>query len=538
MFALQALVACATGGALPSFAALQTNVVERHYDRFGRPVGISLNGERRTEIAYDEATGRIASMRVAGADEPFRWEYEPGTDLKKTLRYPNGATVDWEYESNRDLVTLVANDVYSSYRYEYDAAGRRVAKNDERYEYNVRGELVGATNVSTGAEFAYCYDDIGNRQWSREFGTNCVYVANELNQYTNIVRGGVHEFSAFDLDGNQTNVVTATGEWAVEYNGENRPVLWRRKSDGVTIRMAYDRMGRRVMKNDKTFVYDGYLNISQTIWDPTEPIATRPLVWRGAEGNSLYFHDGSKNVVHFVPGSSMSTTRHFDYAPFGGVLDAEASDDNCWRFSSEFADLDMSVTYYIYRCYNQVVGRWLSSDPVNEIAFQARLVPVADDSDEYLYLRNEPISGNDFLGLKQVDQVKCGSCNICLDNDSSSGDGNSYKIHWLCSTNGKTPSTCRGGGSAQYPGYGTSHGTSVVPPRVRKCIEERTRWRRKTLKLSVPVANSPCCKSEEYESWELSPAGMSTQDAQMTTMTILTCAGIAIVLIALTPVGL
>ena len=82
---------------MPSFAALQTNVVERHYDRFGRPVGVSLNGERRTEIAYDDA-------------------------------------------------------------------GWRVAKNDERYGYNVRGELVLATNVVTGAEFAYCYDDIGNRQ--------------------------------------------------------------------------------------------------------------------------------------------------------------------------------------------------------------------------------------------------------------------------------------------------------------------------------------------------------------------------------------
>ena len=54
---------------MPSFAALQTNVVERHYDRFGRPVGVSLNGERRTEITYDEATGRIASMRVVDADE-------------------------------------------------------------------------------------------------------------------------------------------------------------------------------------------------------------------------------------------------------------------------------------------------------------------------------------------------------------------------------------------------------------------------------------------------------------------------------------
>ena len=42
MFAFLAFVACATGEAYSSFAALQTNVVERHYDRFGRQIGISL----------------------------------------------------------------------------------------------------------------------------------------------------------------------------------------------------------------------------------------------------------------------------------------------------------------------------------------------------------------------------------------------------------------------------------------------------------------------------------------------------------------
>ena len=369
MFAFLALVVCATGVATPSFAALQTNVVERHYDRFGRPVGVSLNGERRTEIAYDDATGRIASMRVAGADEPFRWVYESGSDLKKTLHYPNGATVEWEYESNRDLVTLVSNDVYSSYRYEYDVAGRRVAKNDERYEYNARGELVLATNVVTGAAFAYRYDDIGNRQWSREFGTNCTYVANELNQYTNIVRGGVHELSAFDLDGNQTNVVTATGEWAVEYNGENRPVLWRRKSDGATICMAYDRLGRRVMKNDETFVYDGYLNISQTIWDPTEPVATRPLAMVVDGAVYLYVHDANKNVSDVVNARTGETAAHYDYSAFGRAIASTDSvvHSNPFMFSSEYADDVAGLICYNYRHYVPVLGRWLSRDPIEEI---------------------------------------------------------------------------------------------------------------------------------------------------------------------------
>ena len=55
------------------------------------------------------------------------WTYLPGSDLKESLAYPNGDVVRWEYEPRRDLVTLVSNGVHSSFRYAYDAAGRRVS---------------------------------------------------------------------------------------------------------------------------------------------------------------------------------------------------------------------------------------------------------------------------------------------------------------------------------------------------------------------------------------------------------------------------
>ena len=135
--------------------------------------------------------------------------------------------------------------------------------------------------------------------------------ANELNQYTNVVRGGVFELSAFDLDGNQTNLVTSTGEWSVEYNGENRPVRWTRNSDGTVVTMSYDRMGRRVTKGGERFVYDGYLNIGQTVWDPTEPVATRPLVWLGEDGLAYFFHDGNKNVVDFATTGVAPSVCHY-----------------------------------------------------------------------------------------------------------------------------------------------------------------------------------------------------------------------------------
>ena len=88
--------------------------------------------------------------------------------------------------------------------------------------------------------------------------------------------------------------------WSVTYNGENRLVRWQNVSPNSSthnsstpslISMSYDRMGRRVTKNDQRFFYDGYLqicnfhsttttsNYNYFIWDPTEPVATRPLAW-------------------------------------------------------------------------------------------------------------------------------------------------------------------------------------------------------------------------------------------------------------------
>ena len=95
-----------------------------------------------------------------------------------------------------------------------------------------------------------------------------------------------------NTDGNQTKVLTETGEWAVEYNAENRPIRWTQGNKVIT--MGFDRMGRRVFYKEMegnrqithtVFLYDGYLCIQQLfsnspwnvykefIWDPTEPLA-------------------------------------------------------------------------------------------------------------------------------------------------------------------------------------------------------------------------------------------------------------------------
>ena len=320
-------------------------------------------------------------------------------------------TVAWTCNANNQFLQVhnaSPTNVISQYDYTYDAAGRRIEVSKSgfaftqddtiAYGYNNRSELTNAVAaVDSDYRYDYDFDDIGNRETSSERGTNSVYTANNLNQYTLVGRvvpnAPQEEFiPQFDNDGNQTLVKTATGVWSVTYNGENRPVLWTlinsstpNSSTPTLISMSYDRMGRRVAKNDQRFVYNGYLQIAnfehqtsnlklQTfIWDPTEKIATRPLVWNFSTlqpfnfSTSYYTHDGNKNVSEVVAENG-NIAAHYEYAPFGAVSTqcGAAAESNPWRFSSEYAEDETSTIYYNYRHYEPVIGKWLSRDPIEE----------------------------------------------------------------------------------------------------------------------------------------------------------------------------
>ena len=386
-----------------------TNTIERFYDSFGRDAGYALNGVRQSTLGYDLVTGRLATMLVAGSETPFTWSYLDGSDLKSSLAYPNGLTASWTYGNRGELLEVnnaSPTSTISRYVYTYDAAGRRVGCDKSgsafttpdtyAYLYNTRSELTNATaSVDATYRYGYDFDDIGNRKTSAERGTNSVYTANNLNQYTD-----VDDFAPqFDDDGNQTLVKTATGVWQVTYNGENRPILWTQGTN--TISMSFDRMGRRVTKNNQHFIYNGYLQIANFhsttttsdynyfVWDPTEPVATRPLVWNRNGDLSYYVFDGNKNVSEAIA-SNNDVAAHYEYAPFGAltVSRGASAEANPFRFSSEYAEDDTATVYYNYRHYEPVMGRWMSEDILGDIAGR----------NHYAFLENL-ISAVDHLGM-------------------------------------------------------------------------------------------------------------------------------------------
>jgi RHS repeat-associated protein len=187
--------------------------------------------------------------------------------------------------------------------------------------------------------------------------------------------------------------------------------------------MSYDRMGRRVAKNNQRFIYDGYLCIGKIedstsihyslspihcfVWDPTEPVATRPLAWlvlRSLGEGGYYTHDGNKNVSE-VMASDGAIAAHYEYAPFGFVTvqRGESVMANPWRFSSEYAENETETVYYNYRHYNPNEGRWVYRDLFENLVLAARLHPWRS-SQENLYsaVNNRTSFAVDALGLTDV----------------------------------------------------------------------------------------------------------------------------------------
>ena len=186
--------------------------------------------------------------------------------------------------------------------------------------------------------------------------------------------------------------------------------------------MDYDQMGRRrscveqngnVVRKRHVFTYDGYLQIARSrvvdadfgagddafLWDPTEPVATRPLacslVIPQSLNSSTFFYalDGNKNVTELVREDG-EIAAHYEYSAFGKTLlslsaDGHTDSLNPWRFSSEYADDATRLVYYNYRHYELVIGRWLQRDPVFE------------DLAEYNFCHNLVLN-NDFLGLYRM----------------------------------------------------------------------------------------------------------------------------------------
>ena len=342
------------------------------------------------------------------------------------MTMPSNMTLTQSYEPQRDLLTSMlykrGSTLVAQRTYTYDTLGRPLSRSTARngqtvndtFGYNNRSELTTAT--VNGGSYAYDYDNIGNRLSSQssagaEADAAVVeYTSNELNQYTALAVDGVTDFQPeYDADGNQTRVKTSTGIWAISYDTENRPTDFTSLAADnpiTTVHCEYDSMGRRAIKRvmvngnvtlHQRYIYRGYLQIAcidltrshhpalwYITWDPTQPIATRPLALQKDGTWYTYGWDLTKNICEVYRNNGTLGTS-YTYSPYGQVT-ANGDVEQPIQWSSEYNDTELGLIYYNYRHYNPVDGRWFVLDCV------------LDDYNLYRVSRNNSLNGFDVRG--------------------------------------------------------------------------------------------------------------------------------------------
>ena len=410
-----------------------THLITESLDAMGRSTGFvySKNGAAQHTVTTGYGTdGRINSSGFlhGGAEKVFGYEYLSGSNLLHKLTKPNGMTLTQSYEEHRNLLTSMAyhrgTTLVAQREYVYDTLGRPTARNTARkgtvendtFAHNTRSELTAAQ--VNGEDYQYNYDNIGNRTTATEGDDSTTYTANALNQYTAIQENAEAAFTPlFDADGNQTRIKTETGIWEVFYNAENRPVSFTNTESNTVVECAYDSMGRRAYKKvtvdgtvtlHQRYIYRGYLQIAALdltrsnhpalwfiTWDPTQPIATRPLSIRINGTWYTYGWDLTKNICElYSSGGSIATS--YTYTPFGKVT-SSGNVTQPIQWSSESHDTKLGLVYYNYRYYHKVEGRWLGRDPINEFLVM----------NLYLFCNNQALKNNDLYGMLSLSKDCC-----------------------------------------------------------------------------------------------------------------------------------
>jgi RHS repeat-associated protein len=252
-------------------------------------------------------------------------------------------------------------------------------------------------------------------------GTNADIVTNITG---NLFIPKTAETLTYDADGNLKN----DGRWMLTWDTENRLLAMESHTnapDGSKrkLEFGYDWRSRRVTKmaftwsgsnymaqSTNRFLYDDW-NVIAILNTPSSNLVSS-FVWgldlsgslQGAGGiggflavnsttGAVQFasYDGNGNVFSLINATNGVLSAIYEYGPFGELIREEGTKAsvNRIRFSTKMQDEETDLSYYGYRYYSPINGRWLSYDRIRD----DRAINLSSA------FANNPITKSDYLGM-------------------------------------------------------------------------------------------------------------------------------------------
>jgi RHS repeat-associated protein len=196
-----------------------------HRDSLDRLNALSVAGQA---LAYGyDAASRLQTV-TTGA-HTANYAYLPDSTLVSTLTFKNGGvtrlttTMAYDKLNRLSAVSHAPAGPAQSHAYDYNAANQRtkVTREDNAYwdfGYDTPGQLTSGKKklvsqaLLLGHDYAYTYDDIGNRKTATINGQTSTYTPNTLNQYPQrTVPGTVDVFGRAAAEATVTVTSPATG---------------------------------------------------------------------------------------------------------------------------------------------------------------------------------------------------------------------------------------------------------------------------------------------------------------------------------------
>jgi len=347
------------------------------YDGLGRVTNIDVLGGQSTLYGYD-GLGRLQTVQDGSGT--FTYSYNGVNPLPQVLTHSNGATSTYQYNALNLLTSIVTEDsvpqVLGSRSFTYDTTDRRSSET-----------VVDGLSSPTLSNELISYD------------------YNELNQPTSLT---------FDAGGNMTQGYTPDGYlFTADYDAENRLVSveytdgssvlrtteFHHGGDGLLARIVERENGlvageRRLVRAPGSLALQerdaSNTTLARYTWGLDKGGGIGGLLGtRQGASDYTYLYDGKGNVSGLLD-SAQSVVAAYRYDTFGLPVVTSGSLDQAFRFSTKRFHPATGLSYYGYRFYSAILGRWLNRDPLNE----------RDDVNLYAYARNSPVDFSDPSGLQ------------------------------------------------------------------------------------------------------------------------------------------